>query len=310
MHGPVTEVGVFPSQCQSHLTLGNTINFEVRHGDAAEWIHTTSVVDTKGYTVIYGFHMNGFNVISTTSSSQTLTPATVHAITTFVTASVTPSPTTETTKNSTKSNSLWGGSIAGIVIGLIAVLLALAAAIAWIILRRRKQKYTPPPAAPVADAPAPDVGSLINQLKHLSELHAQSLPGGITVTKRRIVKTGAAKVGTVLPTAEETVVAPNHAGSPSEPSCATLPSAETPLTAPSSADDSSTLVVHEVSGPPTQDSTKKYPVLNADGSVIRYVSNGPPVSDEEFDAILQSSEKSPLSEGNETVVSESSHPTI
>lgn len=135
---PVTGKDSFPSQCTSLLTRGETLAYQSTTPSGPWGSQTTTVQLTTGPTVVFGMHVNGFNVI-------TAAPIVESSI---GTASTTPSgPVTSSASSAAativavEDSSLSGGAKAGIAIGVVLGILAIAAG-AWLIWRRTRRKST------------------------------------------------------------------------------------------------------------------------------------------------------------------------
>jgi hypothetical protein len=72
--------GNFPSQCQSSYSESDVLIFQTKdHGDGYKWKETATTITSGESSVVYGFHVNGLNVVSKTSSAQ-LTTKTVAVV--------------------------------------------------------------------------------------------------------------------------------------------------------------------------------------------------------------------------------------
>jgi hypothetical protein len=139
---PITGHGsFFPSQCTSHLSQGETITYESTTPSGGGWGPATSIVaastssaSTTGPTIVYGQHVNGYNVIAAVQTSNSATTATTG------TSSMTSSSQSASSTSTAQSNSsLSSGATAGIAIA--CVLGAIATIIgAWFVFWRRRQR--------------------------------------------------------------------------------------------------------------------------------------------------------------------------
>lgn len=103
----------FPSQCTSTMTTGETLSWEqivyVSDKDGDTWTAATTTVQTETLT-IYGLPINGFNIITTSTSSSSSGVSTGIASSTSMT-------TTSLSSTSAGSSSSSGSSVVGVAVG-------------------------------------------------------------------------------------------------------------------------------------------------------------------------------------------------
>lgn len=140
---PITGKGTFPSQCTSLLTSGQTLTYESTTPNGPWGIVTSTVpastAASTGPTIVYGMHVNGFNVLAAattmSSSSSTITSVT----TPLPSNSSAPQTTSSATSNGGSSSSaLSKGAAAGIAVGVVLVVV-LIAIVGWFLFSRSRK---------------------------------------------------------------------------------------------------------------------------------------------------------------------------
>jgi hypothetical protein len=139
----VTGHGSFPSQCTSNLLPGATLVFVQAKG--ADGLYTSTTSKIQSVSFVYGMHVNGFNVMTATTSTRSSVTSTATALSTTTsdpritppqTAATIASPSTSAAVlNASTKKALSGGAIAGLAIGIIVLLASLILG-AWLIIRR------------------------------------------------------------------------------------------------------------------------------------------------------------------------------
>ncbi|KAH7378091.1 hypothetical protein BKA64DRAFT_249093 [Cadophora sp. MPI-SDFR-AT-0126] len=131
---PVTGKDSFPSQCTSLLTKGETLAYQSTTPSGPWGSQTTTVQLTAGPTVVFGMHVNGFNVITAApvAESSTGTASTTSSV------AISSNSSAAATIVAVEDSSLSGGAKAGIGIGVVLGILAVALG-AWMLWRRRRK---------------------------------------------------------------------------------------------------------------------------------------------------------------------------
>ncbi|EPE31058.1 kinesin light chain, putative [Glarea lozoyensis ATCC 20868] len=132
-----------PMQCVSKLTAGDKLRY-IDPSVTDMYLTTTigSQLASGEVDFVFGWHANGYNIITSTSStlSSITTSKTLDMTSTRTTVSVTGSPTnTLAGENTTKSPSLHPASIAGLAVGVLIIFMAVAAFGCIWRYRRRKR---------------------------------------------------------------------------------------------------------------------------------------------------------------------------
>ncbi|RDL34346.1 uncharacterized protein BP5553_07474 [Venustampulla echinocandica] len=179
---PLTGKAKFPSQCTSLLIPGQTLTYQSTTPAGPWGIATTTVVESTavstGPTIVYGMHVNGFNVLSV----PTLMPSTSNSPTSesLLTSSA-PMSTSLPANTSNEKSSLSKGAAAGVGIGVVAAVAA-AIMVAWLLVRRRKKRkeaQLSPPMDADRSQPAFEADGKMNGQQSVHEMPATTnmVPG-------------------------------------------------------------------------------------------------------------------------------------